>query len=88
MDNDKKWLNEAPTELSYYFHVAINDGLYKSIEDIPKEDAVNEAKYILSCYSEGGHTLNEALTSDDEDIRHKARRGKRQLEDYIERFDR
>lgn len=37
------------------------------ISDYPDDVLVHEAKYVLSCFYEGGHMNNDALTGENED---------------------
>jgi len=52
----KKYLANIPHELDLLLESAIADG-----EKITKDFVREEAKYLLSCYQESGHVLNESL---------------------------
>jgi hypothetical protein len=58
----------------------------KKITDYSIKEIVNEAKYVLSCYNEGGHSLNEDLESEDVELRKRARKEVKQLEKYIQKY--
>ncbi|RNB59421.1 hypothetical protein EDM57_04575 [Brevibacillus gelatini] len=81
-----EWLTNVPNELYAVFENALADGLFESYEDITKEFAVEEAKYIISCFNEGGHRLNELLTSDDPLERKEAREELNELKSYVAKF--
>lgn len=61
-----------------------------SIEDYTDKQLVAEAKYVLSCFYEGGHINNDALIGENEDDvcnRAWALREVRALKRIIKRFD-
>jgi hypothetical protein len=56
--------SEKIYELDYSLdRIADDDG--KEREDYTPQEILDEAKYVLSCYHEGGHVLNYELTGED-----------------------
>ena len=58
----------------------------KNIEDYTQKEVVEEAEYILSCFYEGGHMLNESLNSEDKEERKDAEKEVKQLKNYIKKY--
>jgi hypothetical protein len=46
----------------------------RSIESYTDAEILHEAKYVLSCFYEGGHCNNDDLHSDDPEVRRDARK--------------
>jgi hypothetical protein len=59
----------------------------KQINEYTLQEVLNEAKYILSCYNESGHMLNEDLDSDDIETRKQAQKQVNQLKKYIIKYN-
>lgn len=57
----------------------------KEIEDYTQEELVHEAKYVLSCFYEGGHINNEALTGESPDDYYNIAWAKREIK-YLNKF--
>ena len=58
----------------------------KAIEEYTRKEIVNEAKYVLSLYNEGGTLANEDLYSDNQKIRKEAESQIKQLKQYIKKY--
>lgn len=58
----------------------------KPIEQYTQKEIVDEAKYVLSLYSEGGTAYSEDLYSDDQKIRKEAESQIKQLKQYIKKY--
>ena len=77
------------SELSYTLdRIADDDG--KEVEDYTPEEVLDEAKYVLSCYHEGGHILNwelrgESMEDGAEDMKN-AKREVAKLKRFITKF--
>lgn len=56
----------------------------KKVDDYTQEEIVKEAEYVLSCFNEPGHLLNECLH--DPETRTDSRRQIRRLHEYINRY--
>jgi len=58
----------------------------KAIEEYTRKEIVNEAKYVLSLYNEGGTLANEDLYCDDKKVRKEAANQVKQLKQYIKKY--
>ena len=56
----------AISELAYSLENISHDDK-KEIEDYTQQEVAAEARYVLSCFYEGGHQNNDALMGDNED---------------------
>ena len=66
---------------------AISEDDKKEIESYTQQEVLNEAKYVLSCYFENGHCLNDDRIGDiDEEARRDARSQIGKLRRYIKRY--
>ncbi|WP_126429935.1 hypothetical protein [Brevibacillus marinus] len=89
MDKGKTpfWLENVPNELLENLNNAVEDGLFNCYTDIPYEFALEEARYILSTFSESGHANYEWLHDDDPVNRKEARKEFNDLKRYIKRLE-
>lgn len=78
-----EWIKDVPYELFMVFENVVADGVYDSMNDIPKKFALDEAKELLSTFMESGHSNNEWLNSDDEEDRQKALKQMNEIREYI-----
>jgi len=58
----------------------------KEIKDYTLQEVLLEAKYVLSCFYEGGHMNNEWLNSDDIKERKEAIREVKALQSFINKY--
>lgn len=58
----------------------------KEIADYTDAEIVKEAEYVLSCFHESGHALNDSLNSDDKEVRVSAQRQVKALRAFIKKF--
>ena len=60
----------------------------KNVEDYTQAEVVAEAKWVLSCFLEGGHLLNEALQGEDTPQEQRwARNQVSRLRRFIKRYE-
>lgn len=81
------WLVNVPSELVKNLNTAVEDGLFNCYTDIPYEFALEEAKYVLSTFSEGGHANYEWLHEGDPKSRKEAKKEFNDLKRYIKRLE-
>jgi len=80
------FLKDALKSLELYYsmqNISTDDG--KEIEDYTPQEVIAEARYVLSCFYEGGHLNNEWLNSDNKDERKDAQREVRALKSFIKK---
>jgi hypothetical protein len=65
--------------------IASDDG--KAIKDYTLREVLLEARYVLSCFYEGGHVNNEWLNSDDIEERKEALREVKALRSFINKYN-
>jgi hypothetical protein len=75
---------------SYELHfsldnISTDDG--KEIEDYTPQEVIAEARYVLSCFYEGGHLNNEWLNSDNKDERRDALNEVKALKAFIKKHE-
>lgn len=73
------------TELFYSLENISGDDR-KTLKEYTQAEVVAEAVYILGCYLEGGHSLNEDLYSDDPQICFMANEEVKGLRKYIKKY--
>jgi hypothetical protein len=66
--------------------IATDDG--KAIKDYTLREVLSEARYILSCFYEGGHMNNEWLNSDDIKEKREALKEVKALKSFINKYER
>ena len=66
--------------------IATDDG--KDIKDYTLQEVLNEARYVLSCFYEGGHCNNDWLNSDDKNERKGALKEVKALKSFINKYER
>jgi hypothetical protein len=66
--------------------IASDDG--KEIKDYTLREVLSEARYVLSCFYEGGHVNNEWLNSDDIEERREALKEVKALKSFINKYER
>ena len=66
--------------------IASDDG--KEIKDYTLRELLSEARYVLSCFSEGGLVNNEWLHSDDTDEKREALKEVKALKSFINKYER
>lgn len=59
----------------------------KQLEDFTQQELLEEAKYILGKFTDGGTTYNDSLNSDDAEERKNAKKQVRQLRNYIKKYE-
>jgi hypothetical protein len=80
------FLKDALKSLELYYsmqNISTDDG--KEIEDYTPQEVIAEARYVLSCFYEGGPLNNEWLNSDNKDERKDAQREVRALKSFIKK---
>jgi hypothetical protein len=76
---------ERSDELMYVLgNISQDDG--KSISDYSDAELLHEAKYVLSCFYEGGHDNNEALTDRSNEAHGWATKNVRALNNIITKY--
>ena len=73
------------SELQYDLE-SISQDDNKPIEQYTQKEIVDEAKYVLSLYNEGGTLANEDLYCDDKKVRKEAANQVKQLKQYIKKY--
>ncbi|MCZ2113675.1 MAG: hypothetical protein LC131_07555 [Anaerolineae bacterium] len=58
----------------------------KEITDYTDAEIVAEADYVLSCFGESGHALNDCLGSEDRSVRASAQRQVKALRAFILKY--
>ncbi len=58
----------------------------KEVEEYTQKEVIDEAEYVLSCFYEGGHSLNEDLNSENKKIKEEAEKQTKQLKKYIDKY--
>ncbi len=66
-------------------NISTDDG--KEIEDYTPQEIIAEARYVLSCFYEGGHLNNEWLNSDNKDERRDALNEVKALKLFIKKYE-
>jgi len=66
-------------------NISTDDG--KEIEDYTPQEIIAEARYVLSCFYEGGHLNNEWLNSDIKEDRKNAQQEVRALKSFIKKYE-
>jgi hypothetical protein len=66
-------------------NISTDDG--KEIEDYTPQEIIAEARYVLSCFYEGGHLNNEWLNSDNKDERRDALKEVKALKSFIKKYE-
>jgi hypothetical protein len=66
-------------------NISTDDG--KEIEDYTPQEVIAEARYVLSCFYEGGHLNNEWLNSDNKDERRDALNEVKALKAFIKKYE-
>jgi hypothetical protein len=66
-------------------NISTDDG--KEIEDYTPQEVIAEARYVLSCFYEGGHLNNEWLNSDNKDERRDALNEVKALKSFIKKYE-
>ena len=66
-------------------NISTDDG--KEIEDHTPQEVIAEARYVLSCFYEGGHLNNEWLNSDNKDERRDALNEVKALKSFIKKYE-
>jgi len=66
-------------------NISTDDG--KEIEDYTRQEIIAEARYVLSCFYEGGHLNNEWLNSHIKEYRKEAQREVRALKSFIKKYE-
>ena len=66
--------------------IASDDG--KAIKNYTLREVLLEARYVLSCFYEGGHVNNEWLHSDDTDEKREALKEVKALRSFINKYER
>ena len=64
--------------------IAIDDR--KEIADYTDAEIVAEAEYVLSCFGESGHALNDCLSHEDRSVRDDAKRQMKALRAFISKY--
>jgi hypothetical protein len=64
--------------------ISIDDRL--EIEQLSDSLIINEAKYVLGCFHESGHALNESLTSSDKETRLFSKLQIKQLQKFLAKY--
>lgn len=64
--------------------IAEDDG--KELTELTVEEMVEEARYVLDCFYESGHALNDDLHDDDPHIRRTAQRNAQRIAKFIKDF--
>ena len=67
-------------------NISTDDG--KEIKDYTLREVLSEARYVLSCFYEGGHVNNEWLHSDDTDEKREALKEVKALKSFINKYER
>ena len=75
---------------SYELHfsldnISTDDG--KEIEDYTPQEVIAEARYVLSCFYEGGHLNNEWLNSHIKEDRKSAQQEVKALKSFIKKYE-
>ena len=65
--------------------IASDDG--KEIKDYTLREVLSEARYVLSCFYEGGHVNNEWLNSDDIYEKREAIKEVKTLKSFINKYE-
>jgi|LSQX01.3.fsa_nt_gb hypothetical protein len=79
---DQKWAKDVCFE-----HGVNLDNIEAEGEVVDLALAVSEAKYVLSCYFESGHSAADELQSPDPDVRSFARSEVRDLKKFIRKYE-
>jgi hypothetical protein len=66
-------------------NISTDDG--KEIKDYTPQEIIAEARYVLSCFYEGGHLNNEWLNSDIKEDRKNAQQEVRALKAFIKKYE-
>jgi hypothetical protein len=66
-------------------NISNDDG--KEITDYTQAEIVDEARYVLSTFFEGGHCNNDDLTGKDKELRSSAKRQVAQLKRLIKKYN-
>lgn len=76
---------ERSDELMYVLgNISQDDG--KEISDYSDAELIHEAEYVLSCFYEGGHDNNDALTDRDNEAHNWAMKNVRELKKLIAKY--
>jgi hypothetical protein len=82
------FLKDALKSLELYYslqNISTDDG--KEIKDYTPQEVIAEARYVLSCFYEGGHLNNEWLNSDNKDERRDALNEVKALKAFIKKHE-
>jgi predicted nucleic acid-binding protein len=66
-------------------NISTDDG--KEIEDYTPQEIIAEARYVLSCFYEGGHLNNEWLNSHIKEDRKEAQQEVKALKSFIKKHE-
>jgi len=82
------FLKDALNSLELYYsmqNISTDDG--KEIEDYTPQEIIAEARYVLSCFYEGGHLNNEWLNSHIKEDRKSAQQEVKALKSFIKKYE-
>ena len=84
MNMNTYFLRDAFKSNELYYsmqNISTDDG--KEIKDYTPQEIIAEARYVLSCFYESGHSFNEWLNSDNEEERQGALKEVKALKSFI-----